>query len=190
MSHNSSTSGRYEWKSGGKDPLIAVYHYMDNFIHDTRRCHCDTPLAATRPIISKSQQVVTCISWCPFCGTSRYVAATFADFINITAPDDVWMLDADKIYEFVTSLNDSKYLPRHARSNDLAWTFPQTYHDGTFSINVFDIAIGRGLTVRAPECYILRDDKLSEFDTKILKEFNQLGSLGLIFPKEPAHANV
>lgn len=188
MANNTSYSGRYAWKSIGKDPLIAVYNGMDKIIHDTRSCHCDTPLAMTRPIISTAQRTVTCTSWCPFCGMAQYVTAD-PKTLPTTAPDDVWRLDADKIYEFVSRLNDFGYLPKHAEPNDLAWTFPQMYSDGTFSINAFHIAIGRGLTVRAPECYILRDDRLSAFDEKLLNEFDQLGSLGLIYPKEPTYAN-
>lgn len=188
MSNNISHSGHYEWKSEGKDPLIAVYNGMDMAIDASRTCQCDTPLAATRPIISPAQPIVACTSWCPFCGATRHVTADPTMF-PATAPADIWRLDANKIYDFVSRVNDLGYLPKHAESNDLAWTFPQMYLDGTFSTNVFNIAIGRGLTVRAPECYILCDDKLSCFDEKLLEEFDQLGSLGLLFPKEPAHAN-
>lgn len=188
MSNNTSHSGHFEWKSEGKDPLIAVYNGMDKIIHKIRECQCDTPLASTRPIISTARRNVTCTAWCPFCGATQYVTAESKVFPN-TAPDDIWRLDGDKIYEFVSRVNDLGYLPRHAGSNDLAWTFPQMYSDGTFSTNIFNIAIGRGLTVRAPECYILRDDRLSVFDKKLLDEFDQLGSLGLIYPKEPTNAN-
>lgn len=188
MSNNTSHSGHYEWKSEGKDPLIAVYNGMNEIVYHKRTCLCDTPLAMTRPITSTVPNNVACTSWCPFCGATQHVTADPKMFPN-TAPYDIWRLDADKIYEFVSMVNDLGYLPKHAESNDLAWTFPQMYSDGTFSTNVFDIAIGRGLTVRAPECYILRDDWLTDFDTKLLEEFDQLGSLGLLFPKEPAHAN-
>lgn len=188
MSNNTSHSGHYKWKSEGKDPLIAVYNGMNEIAYHERTCLCDTPLAMTRPITSTVRNNVACTIWCPFCGATNNVTADPKMFPN-TASDDIWRLDADKIYEFVSMVNDFRYLPKHAESNDLAWTFPQMYSDGTFSTNVFDIAIGRGLTVRAPECYILRDDWLTDFDTKLLEEFDQLGSLGLLFPKEPAHAN-
>lgn len=188
MANNTSYSGHFEWKSEGNDPLIVVYNGMDMAIHASRTCKCDTPLAATRPIISYEQRIVTCTSWCPFCGATQHVTADPVMFPN-TAPADVWRLDADKIYEFVSRINDLGYLPKHAGSDDLAWTFPQLYSDGTFTTNVFNITVGRGLTVRAPECYILRDDKLSNFDKKLLNEFDQLGSLGLLYSKEPAHAN-
>lgn len=189
MSNSTSHSGHYAWKSDGKDPLIAVYYGMDMAIDSNRACQCDVPLAATRPIMQIHQKEVTCTSWCPFCGATLLVAVDPKMFSSMTAPEDIWRLDADKIYEFVSRINDLGYLPKHAEPNELAWSFPQMYSDGTFSINVFNIAIGRGLTVRAPECYILRDDRLSYFDKKLLEEFDQLGSLGLLFPKEPAHAN-
>lgn len=188
MSNNTSHSSNHEWNSIANKPLIAVYNCMDEIANSTRPCLCETPLAMTRPIISVTRNNVACTSWCPFCGATEDVTMD-SKFIPGTAPEDIWRLDADKIYEFVSRINDLGYLPKHAESNDLAWTFPQMYSDGTFSTNVFNITIGRGLTVRAPECYILRDDRLSYFDKKLLEEFDQLGSLGLLFPKEPAHAN-
>lgn len=188
MSNNTSHSGHYKWQSEDKSPMIATYNGMNIAINAARTCQCDTPLAATRPIVSMWQRIITCTSWCPFCGMTQCVTADPKTFPN-TAPADIWRLDAGKIYGFIASLNAFGYLPKSAESNMIAWTFPQMYFDGTFSVNVFNIAVGRGLTVRAPECYILRDDLLTIFDKKLLEEFDQLGSLGLLFPKEPAHAN-
>ena len=129
----------------------------------------------TKPMaVANKGRMYVCTSWCPFCGVTQHVTADAKTFPN-TAPADIWRLDADKIYEFVSKINDLGYLPKHAGSDDLAWTFPQMYSDGTFSTNVFNIAVGRGLTVRAPECYILRDEQLTVFDTKLLDEFDQLG---------------
>lgn len=168
---------------------IMIYNSMSLAVENMRECQCDTPLAMTKPMaVPHKGRMYTCTSWCPFCGETKHVTADAKIFSN-TAPADIWRLDADKIYEFVSKINDLGYLPKHAEPDDLAWTFPQMCSDGTFSTNVFDIAIGRGLTVRAPECYILRDEQLTVFDTKLLKEFDQLGILGLIYPKEPAHAN-
>ena len=168
---------------------IVMYNGMSLVVETMRVCQCDTPLAMTKPMaVADESRMYACTSWCPFCGATKHVTTNFKMFPN-TAPADVWRLDADKIYEFVSRINDLGYLPKRAGSNDLAWTFPQMYSDGTFSTNVFNIAVGRGLTVRAPECYILRDEQLTVFDTKLLNEFDQLGILGLMFPKEPAHAN-
>lgn len=188
MSNNTSYSDHYEWNSVANKPLMAVYNGINKIANDTRPCLCDTDLAMTRPIISTVQNLVTCTNWCPFCGATQDVTVE-PKILPATAPADIWRLDADKIYDFVSRVNDLGYLPKRAESNDLVWTFPQMYSDGTFSTNVFNIAVGRGLTVRAPECYILCDDQLSYFDKKLLEEFDQLGSLGLLFPKEPAHAN-
>lgn len=168
---------------------IVMYNGMSLTVKQMRTCQCDTPLAMTKPMaVADEGRMYACTSWCPFCGVTQHVTADAKMFPN-TAPADIWRLDADKIYEFVSRINDLGYLPKHAGSDDLAWTFPQMYSDGTFSMNVFNIAVGRGLTVRAPECYILRDEQLTVFDTKLLNEFDQLGILGLMFPKEPAHAN-
>lgn len=187
MSNNVIT-GRYEYASNSTASPIVIYNGMDRFANQTRTCQCDTPLAMTRPIVSMGRLSISCTSWCPFCGITQCVSGDLT-VLPTLAPDDVWRLDADKIYGFITSLNAFRYLPRDAESNEFAWTFPQMYGDGTFSMNIFNIVIGRGLTVRAPEAYILRDECLSAFDTKLLKEFDELGSLGLIFPKEPAYAN-
>lgn len=168
---------------------IMIYNSMSLAVENMRECQCDTPLAMTKPMaIPHKGRIYACTSYCPFCGATQHVTADAKMFLN-TAPADIWRLDADKIYEFVSRINDLGYLPTYAGYDNLAWTFPQMYSDGTFSTNVFDIAIGRGLTVRAPECYILRDEQLTVFDTKLLKEFDQLGILGLIYPKEPTHAN-
>lgn len=168
---------------------IVMYNAMSLTVEKMRACQCDTPLAMTKPmVVADEGRMYACTSWCPFCGATKHVTTNFKMFPN-TAPADIWRLDADKIYEFVSRINDLGYLPKRAGSDDLAWTFPQSYSDGTFSTNVFNITVGRGLTVRAPECYILRDEQLTVFDTKLLNEFDQLGILGLIFPKEPAHAN-
>lgn len=188
MSNNTSYSGHYEWKSEDKDPLIVVYNGMNEIVDRERECMCDTSPAMTKPIVSTVQNIITCTSWCPFCGATKKVTVD-PKILPKLAPDAIWRLDADKIYEFVSRVNDLGYLPKYAGSDNLAWTFPQVYSDGTFSTNVFDITIGRGLTVWAPECYILRDDRLTNFDRKLLEEFDQLGSLGLLFPKKPAHAN-
>lgn len=168
---------------------IVMYNVMSLVVETRRECQCDTPLAMTKPmVVTGKGRMYTCTSWCPFCGATQHVTANAKMFPN-TAPADIWRLDADKIYEFVSRINDLGYLPKYAGSDNLAWTFPQMHSDGTFSTNVFDIAVGRGLTVRAPECYILRDEQLTVFDRKLLNEFDQLGSLGLIYPKEPTHAN-
>lgn len=188
MSNNTSHSDHYKWNSIANITPIEIYNGMDEIINNNRTCQCDTPLAMTRPILSTAQNTVACTSWCPFCGATEHVTVDSKMFPH-KASADVWRLDADKIYGFIASLNAFGYLPKDAESGELTWTFPQMYSDGTFSINVFNIAVGRGLTVRAPECYILRDDLLTNFDKKLLEEFDQLGSLGLIFPKEPAYAN-
>lgn len=167
---------------------MGVYYGMSRAVDAKRKCQCDTPLAATMPIIADTQQNATCISWCPFCGTSQYVTENAANFPT-KAPYDIWRIDAEKVYDLVIKLNDAGYLPGKAQFKDLAWTFPQSYADGTFSINLFNITIGRGLTVRAPESYIIKDEYLSTFDRKFLKECAELETLALIFPKEPAHAN-
>ena len=106
-----------------------------------------------------------------------------------TASADIWKLDADKIYQFVIRLNQDGYVPGKAELKDLAWTFPQNRSDGTFSINIFNIRVGRGLTICAPESYIVEDEQLSTFDKKLLKECEELGTVALLFPKEPAYAN-
>lgn len=174
-------------ESKSPSPMI-IYHGMARTVDDKRKCQCETPLAFTTPIVADTQCDVTCISWCPFCGTSQYVTENMANFPT-TAPYNIWKLDADKIYRFVMRLNQDGYVPGKAELKDLAWTFPQDHADGTFSINLFNIRIGRGLTVRAPESYIVKDEQLSTFDRKFLKECEELGKLTLIFPKGPAYAN-
>lgn len=168
---------------------IVIYNGMSLAVEKTRECQCDTPLAMTKPMaVSNKGRMYVCTSWCPFCGTKRRVECSMYHFPK-TAPNDVWELDADKIYMFVNEVNRREYLPIEASDADLAWTYPQSYSDGTFTVNIFNMAIGRGLTVRAPKGYILKDTYMSQFDKQVIQEFDQLGSLGLIYPKEPAHAN-
>lgn len=168
---------------------IVIYNGMSLAVDKTRACRCDTPLAMTKPMVDSAKaRMYVCTSWCPFCGTKRRVECCKYHFPN-TASSDVWELDADKIYTFVNEVNRRGYLPARASDTDLAWTYPQSYSDGTFAINIFNMAIGRGLTVRAPKGYILKDMDMSQFDKRVIQEFDTLGSLGLIYPKEPAHAN-
>jgi len=118
-----------------------MYNAMSLTVEQMRACQCDTPLAMTKPkAVANKGRMYACTSWCPFCGVTQHVTADAKMFPN-TAPADVWRLDADKIYEFVSRINDLGYLPKHAGSDDLAWTFPQSYSDGTFSTNVFNIAV-------------------------------------------------
>lgn len=167
---------------------IIIYNGLSLAVEKTRTCQCDTPIAMTKPTVGNKTSRYICTSWCPFCGTKRQVECSAYHFPR-TASYDVWELDADKIYAFIDEINKRGYLPNRASDTDLAWTYPQIHGDGTFSVNVFDIGIGRGLTVRAPKGYILKDFSMSYFDKKVIQEFNELGALGLIFPKEPAHAN-
>lgn len=167
---------------------IMIYNGMSLAVEKMRTCQCDTPLAMTKPMVNDKSSVYTCTSWCPFCGTKRLIECSVYRFPK-TASSDVWELDADKIYTFIDEVNRRGYLPAQASHTDLAWTYPQSYSDGTFSVNIFNMAIGRGLTVRAPKGYILKDINMSQFDKRVIQEFDDLGSLGLIYPKEPAHAN-
>lgn len=168
---------------------IVIYNGMSLAVEKMRVCQCDTPLAMTKPMaVSNKGRMYACTSWCPFCGTKRRVKCSMDHFPK-TASSDVWELDADKIYTFVNEVNRRGYLPVLASDANLAWTYPQSYADGTFTINIFDMAIGRGLTVRAPKGYILKDMNMSQFDKRVIQEFDALGSLGLIYPKEPTHAN-
>lgn len=168
---------------------IVIYNGMSLAVEKMRVCQCDTPLAMTKPmVVANKGRMYACMSWCPFCGTKRRVECSIYHFPK-TASSDVWELDADKIYTFVNEVNRRGYLPVLASDANLAWTYPQSYADGTFTINIFDMAIGRGLTVRAPKGYILKDMDMSQFDKRVIQEFDTLGSLGLIYPKEPAHAN-
>lgn len=168
---------------------IMIYNSMSLAVENMRECQCDTPLAMTKPMaVANKGRMYACTSWCPFCGTKRRVECSMYHFPK-TASSDVWELDADKIYTFVNEVNRRGYLPVLASDANLAWTYPQSYADGTFTINIFDMAIGRGLTVRAPKGYILKDMDMSQFDKRVIQEFDALGSLGLIYPKEPDHAN-
>lgn len=168
---------------------IMIYNSMSLAVENMRECQCDTPLAMTKPMaVSNKGRIYACTSWCPFCGTKRRVECSMYHFPK-TASSDGWELDADKIYTFVNEVNRRGYLPVLASDTNLAWTYPQSYADGTFTTNIFDMAIGRGLTVRAPKGYILKDMDMSQFDKQVIQEFNALGSLGLIYPKEPTHAN-
>lgn len=168
---------------------IVIYNGMSLTVEKMRVCQCDTPLAMTKPMaVANKGRMYACTSWCPFCGTKRRVECSMYHFPK-TASSDVWELDADKIYTFVNEVNRRGYLPVLASDANLAWTYPQSYADGTFTINIFDMAIGRGLTVRAPKGYILKDMDMSQFDKRVIQEFDALGSLGLIYPKEPDYAN-